>query len=384
MKKLLVHNEIDESLKQYFKDSTQNTSDYEVILSNILEGTMAGFWDWHIKDNYEYMSPTFKKMFGYEDHEIENHPDSWQKIIHPEDLPGVFDVFNKHVASKGKFPYDNEVRYYHKDGSIVWVFCRGKVIEWDEEGNPLRMIGSHIDITKIKEAEQTKKINIALEQKNQELERFAYVASHDLQEPLQSLQIFTDLLKEEFALELGKQGVQYIEYIDASRKKMSGLIKSLLDYSLIGSEDKKTITNVQVIVDQLTFENKELIEETNTKISYDNLPVLIAFDLQLKLVFHNLILNSIFFRSKNRSPKINIDAVKKDNYWTFKITDNGGGIGKDHIDRIFLLFQKLRHENSGAGIGLAFCKKIVELHQGKIWLESEVGIGTSVFFTIKV
>ncbi|ANQ49539.1 PAS domain-containing protein [Flammeovirga sp. MY04] len=384
MKKLFVHNEINDSLRTYFEESTQNSTDYQVILSNILEGTMAGFWDWHIKDNYEYMSPTFKKMFGYEDHEIENHPDSWQKIIHPEDLPGVFEVFNKHVSSKGKFPYDNEVRYFHKDGSIVWVFCRGKVIEWDEEGNPLRMIGSHIDITKIKEAELTKKQNLELEQKNQELERFAYVASHDLQEPLQSLQIFTDLLKEEFTIDLGKQGMQYIEYIDASRKKMSGLIKSLLDYSLIGSEDKKTITNVQVIVDQLTFENKELIEETNTKISYDNLPVLIAFDLQLKLVFHNLILNSIFFRSKNRSPKININAVKKDNYWTFKITDNGGGIGKDHIDRIFLLFQKLRHENSGAGIGLAFCKKIVELHQGKIWLESEVGIGTSVFFTIKV
>ena len=118
-----------------------------------MEQSMAGYWDWHIPKNYEYLSPGFKKMFGYEDHELENSPESWQKIIHQEDLKKVFKNFDDHVSTKGKIPYSNEVRYIHKDGSIVWVICNGKVVEWDNEGNPLRMIGFHIDITELKQKE---------------------------------------------------------------------------------------------------------------------------------------------------------------------------------------------------------------------------------------
>ncbi len=127
--------------------------DWKVMFEAILEGTMAGYWDWHIPEDYEYMSPTFKQMFGYEDHEIPNNPKAWQILIHPDDLPGVFQVFEEHVQSRGKIPFENIVRYYHKDGSIIWVFCRGKVIEWDHHGNPQRMVGSHVDITELKEAQ---------------------------------------------------------------------------------------------------------------------------------------------------------------------------------------------------------------------------------------
>ena len=124
------------------------------IFELILEQSMAGYWDWWIQKNEEYLSPTFKKMFGYADHEIPNTPDSWQKIIFPEDMPGVFDVFNKHVQSHGAVPYYNEVRYRHKEGATVWVICTGRVIEWDEQGQPVRMIGCHIDITERKRVER--------------------------------------------------------------------------------------------------------------------------------------------------------------------------------------------------------------------------------------
>jgi PAS domain S-box-containing protein len=124
------------------------------LLQDILEATLAGYWDWDMKNNTAYLSPRFKKMFGYEDHELPNTPESWQSLIFPEDLPGVLDLFERHVKSGGRIPYYNQVRYRHKDGSTIWVICAGRVVEWDEKGDPLRMVGCHVDITKLKNTEQ--------------------------------------------------------------------------------------------------------------------------------------------------------------------------------------------------------------------------------------
>ncbi|QLE41905.1 PAS domain S-box protein [Nostoc sp. C052] len=123
------------------------------LLEQILEVVLAGYWDWDIPSNQQYWSLTFKQMFGYEDRELPNTPDSWQSLIFPEDLPGVMELFEQHVQSRGQIPFYNEVRYRHKDGSTVWVICSGHVIAWDQDGNPLRMIGCHIDITKLKQVE---------------------------------------------------------------------------------------------------------------------------------------------------------------------------------------------------------------------------------------
>lgn len=124
------------------------------ILKEILEQSLAGYWDWDIPSGDEFLSPSFKKMLGYEDYEIPNRADSWQKLIHPEDLPIVLDSFKRHVESKGAVEYRNEVRYRHKNGSTVWVICTGKVIEWSPDGQPLRMIGCHVDITTQKSFEK--------------------------------------------------------------------------------------------------------------------------------------------------------------------------------------------------------------------------------------
>ncbi|MEM1135117.1 MAG: PAS domain-containing protein [Bacteroidota bacterium] len=131
------------------------------ILESILESTFAGYWDWYIQEDYEYLSPSFKRMFGYEDNELDNIPNSWQQAIHPEDLKMVMTIYQKHIDSKGIHPYHFEARYFHKNGSIVWIFCQGKVIEWDELGKPVRMVGSHIDITHSKQVET--KLNLSNE-----------------------------------------------------------------------------------------------------------------------------------------------------------------------------------------------------------------------------
>lgn len=131
----------------------EKTRYQDLVFREIFEAILAGYWDWNISDNTEYLSPAFKKMFGYEDHELENHPDTWQKLIFPEDRLKVKTLYGKHVDSKGKVPFSLEVRYRHKDGSVVWVICAGRVIQWQDDGTPIRMIGCHIDISAIKQME---------------------------------------------------------------------------------------------------------------------------------------------------------------------------------------------------------------------------------------
>jgi PAS domain S-box-containing protein len=126
----------------------------EEVLKEILEQTLAGYWDWDIPSGVEYYSPAFKKMFGYEENEIENKPDSWKKLIFEDDLPLVIDMYNLHVKSKGRVPYRIEVRYHHKDGATVWVMCTGRVVEWDSYEKPKRMVGCHIDISERKKHEK--------------------------------------------------------------------------------------------------------------------------------------------------------------------------------------------------------------------------------------
>ena len=135
------------------KLARQSLEEQHTIFNHLVEQTLAGYWDWRIQENTEYMSPTFKKMFGYEDHELANVPETWQSLIFPQDLPGVFEVFDRHVDSHGEEPFYNEARYRHKDGSTVWVICTGQVIEWGENDEPIRMIGCHVDITKRKRAQ---------------------------------------------------------------------------------------------------------------------------------------------------------------------------------------------------------------------------------------
>ena len=150
--------------KQSHLDKTVSVPDSQAY-ECILEQCLAGYWDWRIQDGVEYLSPAFKRMLGYADHELANKPETWQTLIFPEDLPGVLEVYDKHVASHGAFPFKNEVRCRHKNSSTVWVICTGKIIEWDAEGRPVRMVGCHVDITERKEAEMT------LRRTNEELER---------------------------------------------------------------------------------------------------------------------------------------------------------------------------------------------------------------------
>lgn len=139
---------LDEIIKE-LEPLVQKRKRQDELLLEALDGATDGVWVWYIQEDYEYLSPRWKAMFGYENHELPNHPSAWQDIIFPEDKIKAIEDFEKHIKTKGKYPYDLEVKYRHKNGSTVWVRCRGKVVEWDG-GKPIKMFGTHTDITHLK------------------------------------------------------------------------------------------------------------------------------------------------------------------------------------------------------------------------------------------
>lgn len=367
------------------KELVQKLMESYTLFDHVLEGTMAGFWDWDIPGDTEYMSPQFKAMFGYEDHEIENHPEAWQRIMHPDDLPGVFEVFNRHIESKGVIPYDNECRYYHKNGSIVWVYCRGKVIEWAPDGSPLRMIGSHVDITELKEKEELA-VNVGkLKAKNDALQQFVYVASHDLQEPMRTIKGFADLLDSKFEESLNEDARKYLNIISKSADHLTELVGAVLEYSTLGDSprsDEVFIDDVlqQVLMD-LRLRCEELSATVNVALPRLSIP---GYPKELYRLFSNLISNGLKYTKPGERPNLIVSYSVTARFHQIHFKDNGIGIDPKYHERIFQMFQRLhtRDEYKGTGIGLSHCKKIAELHRGSIDVHSEEGKGTT--FTLKV
>ncbi|MDD1673113.1 MAG: PAS domain S-box protein, partial [Methanomicrobiales archaeon] len=223
-----------------------------------------------------------------------------------------------------------------------------------------------------------------LKRSNEDLERFAYIASHDLQEPLRNVVSFSQLLSRRYQRKLNADADEYIGYIVEGGKRMQTLVQDLLDYSRVsirGQEFLSTYTND--IVDQAIQNLYTQVHESNAVITTDSLPVVKADSAQLEIVFQNLISNAIKFR-RDEPPRIHISTVSGDKNWTFAVKDNGIGIDPAFHDRIFVIFQRLHtiDKYPGTGVGLAIVKKIIERHGGKIWVESEIGKGSTFYFTL--
>lgn len=223
-----------------------------------------------------------------------------------------------------------------------------------------------------------------LERKNKELEQFAYVASHDLQEPLRTTTGFVEALRKQYRGMLDEHADRYLDYIAQSSDRMKTLIKDLLDYSRIGREKQFVKVDCNVVLTEVLADLDSVIRESKAIIKADELPVISAYPTEFKLLFQNLITNAIKFRRPGVSPMVGISARSENGHWKFAVHDNGIGIDPGHQDRIFIIFQRLhnRSDYEGSGIGLAHCKKIVELHGGTIWVESSPGKGSTFYFTI--
>ncbi len=227
---------------------------------------------------------------------------------------------------------------------------------------------------------------LELKRSNEDLEQFAYVASHDLQEPLRMINNYMQLLKQRYKDQLDPNAHEFVGFALDGAKRMQQLIHDLLTYSRVGTHGKELIsTNCEIALANALANLKVAIEEGNAEITHDPMPTILGDSVQLTQLFQNLIGNAVKFRG-DAPPRVQIGVHRKGSEWEFTVRDNGIGIAEEDFQRIFIVFQRLhsREKYAGTGIGLSVCKKIVERHGGRIWVESKVGKGTTFHFTIPV
>ncbi|MFT5338048.1 MAG: PAS domain S-box-containing protein [Luteibaculaceae bacterium] len=250
-----------------------------------------------------------------------------------------------------------------------------------------RLVSAAIrDITERKQAEEQMNImNQQLMSKNKELEQFAYIASHDLQEPLRTVSNFTDLIKLQYHDLFDEKGKKSLQFISDATTRMQSLIKDLLEFSRIGLEIEKKPINVTSLMENLVQDISSKIMETKSKIVWDKLPIIFGAETEIRLLFQNLITNAIKFKMPDDDPLITIKAEEFKEHWEFRVEDNGIGIDQKHQGNIFKIFQRIHDRNvyPGTGIGLAHVQKIVKLHGGTIEVKSDLGHGSIFIFTLK-
>lgn len=228
------------------------------------------------------------------------------------------------------------------------------------------------------------KQNRQLRQQNEQLEHFAYIASHDLNEPLRTITSFVDIIIEEYEDKLDEDAHEYFDFIKKAAKRMRGLVSGLLKYSRIGKSDIFRPVELNRVIAEIKEDISLSMTEKKATIICEELPVVHGLDTELRQLFQNLFTNALKFSKKKENPIIKVSVKEHKTNWQFCVTDNGIGISPDMQQKIFNIFTKLHlpSEYEGQGIGLAFCKKIVELHQGEIWVESALGQGSQFYFTI--
>lgn len=488
----------------------------EKRLQRVLEGSNDGFWDRHIPSGVTTFSPRWAAMLGYGSDEIAPTISSWENLVHPDDLPLCRRLLAQHLSGQ-RDRYEAVYRMRHRGGHWVWILARGKAYEWDEAGNPVRMAGTHTDVTvrqltmealrmreqtlkavlealpvgiwiasaegritsanaaalamgpgiryralsqdgqheegwgdagrtvaphdwaltraiekREKVGEQLVEIEFAdgsrktvlnsglpildeqgnplgaiavnqdmtkwlkleqdllrrsqqLEESNRELEQFAYVASHDLQEPLRKVSSFAQLFAKKYSDRLDQTGQTYIDFMVDGASRMQTLVDDLLHYSRLTRGDR---TRYEVDMNRVMLgvlaDLQLTIREAGGDVRVGSLPIILGDAGQLRALLQNLISNAVKYRAKERHPAVEVGASVQSGEATFWVRDNGIGIDPRYFERIFVIFQRLhaRSEYPGTGIGLAICKKIVDNHGGRIWVESAPEQGATFFFTL--
>lgn len=282
------------------------------------------------------------------------------------------------------FVRDYPLEVKNKNGNTTPVLYNASVYR-DESGEVIGVFAAARDITELKEAEDDLKLKLnELSRSNAELEQFAYVSSHDLQEPLRMIASYLQLLERKYKGKLDDKADKYIHFSVDGATRMQNLINDLLDFSRVTTQAKELHpTELEPIFKEVLSNLEVSINKNKAIISHDSLPVVMADKIQIAQVFQNLINNAIKFHSEDL-PKINISVKKEKNHWLFAVKDNGIGINPTHSDKIFEVFKRLnkKRDYPGTGIGLAICKKIVERHGGRIWVESELGKCSIFYFTL--
>lgn len=473
------------------------------ILDFLQSSSLDGLWYWDLeKPEHEWMNESFWTTLGYDPEQMPHLAAAWQDIIHPDDLQTAIDNFNRHCEDPS-VPYDQVVRYRHREGGTVYIRCRGMAIR-DETGKPVRMLGAHVDVTEAKRKEalleevndvarvgvwevdlknnnvwwskttrdihevgpdfepkisdgllfykagehrdnirrlvkramergegfDTEAIIITvsgrelwvravgnvtffegkinrfngvfmdiderkrteekllaysiLEAKANEMEQFAYAASHDLREPLLTISGYLEALDEDYGDRIPAEGREFLQIIRAAASRMDSLIRGMLDYSRHEQDKQLQDVNVNELIGDVIDDLGARIKQTGATIEVANFPQLRAYPLDLKMLLQNLLSNALKFAHPDRPPHIHIRGEATGNAYRIDVIDNGRGIPVKDRQRVFQLFRTLqaKRDDDSMGIGLSQVKKITELHNGTVWIEDTPGGGTTVSFTI--
>jgi PAS domain S-box-containing protein len=348
-----------------------------------LENANIGIWTWDINNNILEWDKRIGKMFEIPTAEAKNGFEELEKYMHDEDVPHFRRAIQK--ALDDTIALDTIFRTKLNSNEFKYIDVKARV-EKDVQGKPLKMTGVCLDITAMKKTtEQTLfTLNEDLLRSNKELEQFAYVASHDLQEPLRMVSSFTQLLALRYKDKLDKEAHEFIAFAVDGAARMQTLINDLLQFSRINTRGKELSSIDANAVIKQTLHNLSLkIKEKKAKVTFEKLPFIYADEGQMIQLFQNLIDNALKFCDK--VPHIHITFSEDKDRYLFSVSDNGIGIEPQYFDRIFQIFQRLhiRDNYTGTGIGLAISKRIVERHGGKIWVETKQGEGTIFKFTLR-
>ncbi len=352
-----------------------------------LRGGELGTWDWNIVEERAHFDHRWANMLGYDLGEIAQDSSTWKSSIHPDDWTMVSEALDSHLRGETQ-TYEVEHRLRHKKGSWVWVLTKGTVIERDDSGRPVRICGTHLDITTQKDAQDAlTRFSKDLERSNRELEDFAHIASHDLKEPLRGIKNYASFLLEDYEDKLDEDGNEKLHTLVRLANRLSQFIEALFQYSRVG-QSEFTVKNMDLRLEvEETVESFEvwLEEENGTVIVSDSLPMFSCHPVLASEVFRNLITNGIKYNDKD-TKTVEVGAtVNADGETEFYVRDNGIGIPEKHQATIFRIFKRLHGRDKfggGTGAGLSIAQKIVHRHGGRIWLESTEDEGTTFYFTL--
>ena len=389
---------VDQNVSQVVDDSGLQTG-YVVVDRDITENKHAEFALRESEEKYRNIIETANEgimitdpsaiiifanakmleMLGYSIEELVGR-DSFSLIDRSEFERAKQRVENRKKGISGEY----DLKFRTKNGEELWTHGSVSPLH-DHNGVHTSNLTMYTDISKRKKAEkEIQKTLDELKRSNQELERFAYVSSHDLQEPLRMVTLYSQLLERRYKDSLDQDADDFIEYIVENAKRMKQLIDDLLDYSRVTSQAKEfENVDLEKVLDLVLTNLSMNIAENNVEVTHESLPTVFADENQMLQVFQNLIINAIKFQGE-KPPEINISANKGENEWTFCVSDNGIGIRPEHQKQIFEVFKRLhtRDEYPGTGIGLSIVQKIVHQQGGQIWVESEPGKGSTFYFTI--
>ena len=481
----------------------------KIRLQQVIDGTGAGTWEWNVQTGETIFNEKWANIIGYSLEELKpTDINTWIKFAHPEDLEAsnqrLQDCFQKRSEI-----YECACRMKHRSGEWVWVMDRGKVMTWTPDGKPEWMFGSHIEITAMKQLEESlvlernkfttifnstfqfigfltldgtlletnetaltfgglipsdvigkkfwdchwwqinketqeqlkeavqkaakgESVNYEvaiwdkdknpvtilfnlkplknqegkvvflipegtliqdlidyrtkLESKNQELEDFAAIAAHDLKEPLRMISLFLDKLSKKYETDLDETGKKYIRFAVDGAERMKTLINDLLAYAEIGGVGEASFeqVNLNMVFDETVALNAAILDEKNAEVSKSELPIVWGHKTAFKLLFQNLIGNGLKYQPIGNQPVIKVSSIENEKEFTLVFTDNGIGISEENQPKVFNLFSRLhtKSEYPGTGMGLATCKKIIDLHGGQIWVKSTLGNGSVFHFTL--